>query len=126
MPCPWYRMGYCTSPRLRAPTAAVVSAERCASDADYRSCEYYVEEEGERGRRGLEGHLRPAVAQQLRPYPPIHVVSHRPRSGCPHMKVYDYGGGYLAYCNVLGRLLTKSEVRTCEDYWSTCPLRHYA
>jgi hypothetical protein len=92
--------------------------------SEYLSCEYYVEPS--QREQGLEKHLKPAIAQQLKPYPPIHVVPYRPSSGCPLMKVYDYSGGYLAYCSVLGRLLTRSEVETCEKYWSSCPLRHYA
>lgn len=126
MPCPWYRGGLCTSPKLREPSAHVTSPERCLSDTEYLSCEFYVDpSEVKREPKGLERHLRPAIAQQLKPYPPIHVIPYRPRSGCPYMKVYEYSGGYLAYCNILGRLLTRSEVEVCEKHWRTCPLSRY-
>ena len=127
MPCPWYRGGLCTSPRLKTPSSAVVSPDRCLSDTEYLSCEYYVDPaKAGRSPQGLEQHIKPAIAQQLKPYPPIHVVQRRPRSGCPNMKVYEYSGGYLAFCTVLNRLLTRSEVETCEKHWRTCPLRKYA
>ncbi len=125
MPCPWYRGGMCTSPKLSSPSSAVVSPERCLGGPEaYKSCSYYVEKETKRSSI-LEG-LKPAIAQSLKPYLRIHLIDSRPHSGCPYMKVHEYSGGYLAECLVLNRLLTKSEVRTCEKYWKSCPLYKYA
>ena len=123
MPCPWYRNGMCTSPKLRQPSRSVVSPQRCmGGEAEYRSCKLYVDPPQERKQgRGLLEQAKPALIQQLRPYTPIHLLSRRPASRCPFMKVYSYSGGYLAQCTVLGRLLTRSEVEACEKYWQTCP-----
>ncbi len=127
MPCPWYRGGVCTSPKLRRPSSSVVSPSRClGSEAEYRSCQFYVEPRQKQQRGGLLEAAKPAIAQQLKPYLPIHLLSAKPRSGCPHLKVYSYSGGYLAYCEVLGRLLTRSEAANCEKYWQTCPLKRAA
>ncbi len=130
MPCPWYRGGVCTSPKLKRPTSSVTSPDRClGGEAEYKSCQFYVEpqrkSDQERG-QGLLAAARPAIAQQLKPYLPIHLLNAKPKSKCPYIKVYSYGGGYLAYCNVLGRLLTKSEARLCEKYWQTCPFYRMA
>jgi len=132
VPCPWYRNGMCTSPRLRQPSRSVVSPQRClGSETEYKSCRFYVEppQQGGGGRRGGHGlveTMKPALAQQLRPYQPIHLLARRPSSRCPFFKVYSYGGGYLAYCKVLNRLLTRSEVELCEKYWQTCPFYRLA
>ncbi len=122
MPCPWYRNGMCTSPKIGKPTTAVVSVERCLGpEAEYKACEYFVDEKGH-ARKGIDSFTLTAAAQQYRPYPPIHVVYNRPDSKCPFIKVIDQGGGFIVYCNVLGRLLTRSEIKLCERYWRTCPI----
>ena len=135
MPCPWYRGGVCTSPKLRRPSSSVTSPSRClGGEAEYKSCRFYVEPRGgsESGRGGSGGKgalfesAKPAIVQQLRPYNPIHLVSSRPTSRCPYIKVYSYSGGFLVYCRVLGRLLTRSEVDLCNQYWETCPFYRQA
>ena len=131
MPCPWYRNGVCTSPKLRRPSSSVTSPSRClGSEAEYKSCRFYVEpkqkSEGGSGRGGLLEAAKPAIVQQLRPYNPIHLLASKPTSKCPYIKVYSYSGGYLAQCLVLRRLLTKSEVELCNKYWETCPFYRQA
>jgi hypothetical protein len=129
MPCPWYRNGMCTSPKLRQPSRSVVSPQRCmGSEAEYKSCRFYVDPPQERrGRtRSLLEQPKPAIIQQLRPYMPIHLLSRKPNSNCPYIKVYSYSGGYLAQCLVLNRLLTKSELTMCEKYWQSCPFYRMA
>ncbi len=127
MPCPWYQNGMCTSPKLPEASELVVSRERCLGGPEaYRLCKYYVEpeKEGRRGKRkGIERFSTPAPAeaQKYKPYPPIHVIPRKPSSACPFIKIINYAGGYLAYCRVLNRLLTKHEVSNCDRYWKTCP-----
>jgi len=115
----------CTSPKLPEPSQLVVSSDRCLAGREvYRLCSYYVEpEKKQKSKKGIERFTTPAPAeaQKYKPYPPIHVVSWRPRSGCPFIKVINYAGGYLAYCRVLNRLLTKHEILNCDRYWKTCP-----
>lgn len=125
LPCPWYKSGMCTSPRLREPSTLVVNPERClGKHEDYRSCRYFVDvEKQEEKEKSLTRFTQPtpAIAQQLKPYPPIHLLHTKPSSTCPYFKVYEYAGNYLAYCNVLERLLTRSEVKNCEKLWKNCP-----
>ncbi len=128
MPCPWYRNGLCTSPKLGRPSSIVVSKERClGSEAEYRTCQYYVEPKtGEEEKRGLQVHLKPAALKNLKPYPPIHLYTKPIKPSCPYMKVYEYMGGWLAECTVLKRLLTKSEIDKCISYWRSCPIYRQA
>ncbi len=123
MPCPWYKGGVCTSPKLRRPSPAVTHPSRClGSELEYKSCQFYVEEQNSgRTESKLVTSLKPAIAQQLRPYNPIHVIENKPSEKCPFIKVYSYSGGYLAECKVLSRLLTRSEVVLCSSNWSACP-----
>ncbi len=137
MPCPWYKNGMCTSPKLLTPSSSVVSTERCLGGPEqYKTCNFYVEPESG---QGVEQRTRsdvPSITEfsgvkssldkKLKPYPPIHLLDQRPLAQCPYMKVYEYGGGYLAYCAVLERLLTRSEVELCEQHWRSCPFRRIA
>ena len=56
-------------------------------------------------------------------YKPIHVLYTRPKSGCEFFKFSEEAGGYIAWCMVLNRPLTKDEAIKCEKYWRTCPYR---
>jgi hypothetical protein len=121
----------CTSPKLKRPSSSVTSPSRClGGEAEYRSCRFYVEPKSDQQRQRRGGGLleaaKPAIVQQLKPYTPIHVVYSKPTSKCPYMKVYSYSGGYLVFCRVLNRLLTRSEVETCNRYWETCPFYRQA
>ncbi len=136
MPCPWYKNGMCTSPKLVSPTSSVVSVERCLGGPEqYKTCNFYVEPGGEQQEQRARSDVpsitefsgrRTSLDKKLKPYPPIHLLDQRPLAECPYMKVYEYSGGYLAYCVALERLLTRSEVEVCEKYWRTCPMRKLA
>ncbi len=129
MPCPWYKNGMCTSPKLAKPSSAIVNTERCLGGPEsYKTCSFYVEpgggEEGsESGVPSITSFAKSGLEKKLKPYPPIHLLEQRPSGECPFMKVYEYSGGFLAYCVILERLLTRSEVETCEKYWRSCPIR---
>ncbi len=129
MPCPWYKNGMCTSPKLVKPTTSVVNLERCMGGPEsYKTCQFYVEPGGgeESGRSdtpSITSFSRTGLDKKLKPYPPIHLLERRPESSCQFFKVYEYGGGYLAYCAILERLLTRSEVEACEKHWRSCPVR---
>ncbi|MCE4600079.1 MAG: hypothetical protein F7C38_00735 [Desulfurococcales archaeon] len=56
-------------------------------------------------------------------YKPIHILYTRPRSECNFFKYTEESGGYIAWCMVLNRPLTKDEAIKCEKYWKTCPYR---
>jgi len=128
MPCPWYRNGLCTSPRLRRPTASVTNPSRClGGESEYKSCRLYTEPANASSSASKSiASPRPALIEQLKPYNLIHLVERKPQAGCPYMKIHNYSGGYLAECLVLGRLLTRSEVKLCEQGWSSCPFYRYA
>ncbi|MET1101715.1 MAG: hypothetical protein ABWW69_04475 [Pyrodictiaceae archaeon] len=122
MPCPWYKNGMCTSPKLPRPSSLVVSKDRCLeSESEYKSCRFYVEPARNSSQGGLETHVKPSIVQQLKPYLPIHLIEDDIQSGCPFLKKIEYMGGFLAKCTVLDRLLTKSEARLCAKYWRDCP-----
>ena len=129
MPCPWYKNGMCTSPKLHRPSSAVVNLERCMGGPEqYKTCSFYVEpggesEESNRSTPAITSFTKSGLEKKLKPYPPIHLLDHRPESGCQFLKVYEYSGGFLAYCTILERLLTRSEVKLCESHWRQCPIR---
>lgn len=56
-------------------------------------------------------------------YKPIHLLYTRPSSKCDFFTYEEESGGYIAYCMVLGRPLTKDEAIKCENYWASCPYR---
>ncbi|MFZ8782868.1 MAG: hypothetical protein ACO2OR_02650 [Desulfurococcaceae archaeon] len=64
-------------------------------------------------------------------YLPIHALSScSERSECPYFEVIEYGREpevvCIAYCKVTERYLTRSAVKKCIAYWSTCPFKQYA
>ncbi len=121
MPCPYYQNGRCTSPKLPKPSTAVVNPSRCLSDNEYRTCQYYIEQEEQ---KSLE-YFGDKIKKELKPYPPIHYLERPIKSDCPYYQLLSYGGYYIAKCEILGRLLTKHEALTCTKYWETCPIIKY-
>ena len=59
-------------------------------------------------------------------FPAIYVIHRRPASECSFFRVEEGEGGYMAYCKVLERYLTRSEIPKCERYWKECPYRRLA
>lgn len=120
MPCPWFRGGLCTSPRLREPSSSVVSPQRCGGgEAEYKACRFYTEPVRARGLAA--GGRGEAV------WPPIHVMDSPLQSGCQFFelaRIQERGvSGYTARCRVLGRLLTTTEAAACSVHWEGCPFR---
>jgi len=116
MPCPWYINGLCTSPKLGEPTDSVTDVRRCASESEYAKCAYYVDPRNQQRR-----------AEKLRPYAPIHAIPQGLSIGCPYSEILTLESGLrVAYCKILGRLLTRTEAQTCAMYWNGCPYKeHY-
>ncbi|MET1128977.1 MAG: hypothetical protein ABWW70_06635 [Thermoproteota archaeon] len=104
-----------------------MSPSRCLADeATYRVCTYYQDPQERRERKSIiDITSKPSLVQSLRPYAPIHLLSEKPPSKCTHMEIYSYSGGYLAFCKVLGRLLTRSEAKLCAPFYQTCPLYRF-
>jgi len=123
MPCPYFKNKMCTSPLLPEPTDAIIVPSRCLSDDKYRTCKFYVESgKSEKQSTLIVSTLSDEQLKELKPYPPIHYLENPLNSECPHYKLLSYGGYYLAYCNVLGRILTRHEALLCSKYWETCPI----
>ena len=119
MPCPWYQYGVCTSPKLPGPTDAIVSAQRCLSDTEYKSCQYYVEPSASKSNQ-----QRSVRRDKLKIYTPIHAIPQEIQIGCPFATITKTEGNILiAYCKILDRPLTKYEAITCSKYWRDCPYR---
>jgi len=123
MPCPWYRNGYCTSPRLAEPTDAIVNLQRCLSDSDYRTCAYFEE-------LGISKESEAVVAREkssIGIYLPIHGLVQPIKSECPLYVIERHDSGlYIASCKILNRYLTKYEVPLCKNNWQDCPYRKFA
>jgi len=119
LPCPWYQYGVCTSPKLPGPTDAVVSATRCLSDNEYKSCAYYVESSS------LKLNNQKSLRRdKLKIYVPIHALPKEISIECPYAALSKMEMGIvIAYCKVLDRPLTRFEAITCSKYWRDCPFR---
>jgi len=127
VPCPWYSHGYCTSPKLDKPSVDVVFKDRCLSDSEYKTCSLYVEI-NEFSKKGIEKYtsISEDEVKKLKPYPLLHYLNYPPKSNCEYIVIYEHTGYYLAYCKVLDRLLARHEVKLCEMFFDTCPIRKYA
>ncbi|MEM1619150.1 MAG: hypothetical protein QXU97_04080 [Fervidicoccaceae archaeon] len=118
MPCPLYRSGLCHSPKLGEPSADVVKREICGSSSAFTSCSYYAE-----GKLDVSSFSERARADVRRLLEYVHYVPFKPSSSCPEIRVLELSRGYVAYCAVLSRYLTKYEVELCSKLPSGCPLR---
>ena len=66
------------------------------------------------------------AAKQHMMYPNIFVLNRKPSSECEYFRVEKTSEGmYVAYCEVLGRYLTRFHVEKCERSWKTCPYRRF-
>ncbi len=121
MPCPWYREGLCTSPKLENPSSDPVMPHRClGAEEVYSKCRYYSTEEKVK--------LKPvtptsAISIFGKPLALLHAIRQKPSSECEYFEVKDTGEHYLAGCKVLRRYLTIYEVDLCNKYWRECPYR---
>ena len=119
MPCPWYKHGMCTSPKVGEPTDAVVNPIRCGSDSEYKSCTYYVEPSAT-----MTSDQKAPRRDRLRLYAPIHALPPNTAISCPEATIIKLESGAIAaYCKVLNRALTKYEVELCNKYWRDCPYK---
>ncbi|PUA32224.1 MAG: hypothetical protein B7O98_06020 [Zestosphaera tikiterensis] len=116
MPCPWYREGLCTSPKLESPSSDPVLPHIClGAEEAYIKCRYYSS--GERIKP------KPAVPMFGKPLTLLHAIKQKPSSDCEYFVVEYVGEHYLAGCKVLRRYLTTYEVDLCSKYWRECPYR---
>ena len=115
MPCPWYKDGVCTSPALESPSPDPVIPAICLGDEEvYGKCRYF---------RKVSKQAAPTY-KASKPLLLIHSLSKEPRSGCEFFTVERHeSGSFLSVCRVLGRYLTRYEVKLCERYWRDCPFR---
>ncbi len=126
MPCPYYMNGYCTSPKLPQPSEHVVTLERCLGDESaFKLCRYYVEKSESTMNTGILSYSnrKEGLPSGTRIYPAIHLIHTKPTSSCTYFKIYEITGGFVAYCDKLKRLLTKSEAQRCSKYSEDCPYR---
>jgi hypothetical protein len=120
MPCPFFKNGLCTSPLLGEPRADVYRPGVCDGDKSmYSKCPYYTE----KGLETLQTFTMDDVVRKLKPDPLLHYMRKRPVSSCKYMKVYEISGHYVAYCQLLGRLLTRYEAELCVTMPEGCPIR---
>lgn len=122
MPCPWYRYGMCTSPKLPEPTGDVVAVDRCNSDDLYANCIYFVQEASARPTQFKRAIVR---REKTKVYAPIHALPPQLECQCPECEISSTENGIrVAYCKILDRYLTKYEAYECSRYWKDCPYRY--
>ncbi len=120
MPCPYYKQGLCTSPLLGEPRADLYQPGVCDGDkTKYMKCPYYTE----KGLESLQTFTDEDIVHKLKPDPILHYMKKRLESRCEHFKVYQMAGHYIAYCQLLNRLLTRFEAELCASYPERCPIR---
>ncbi|PWV36278.1 MAG: hypothetical protein DJ555_08135 [Desulfurococcaceae archaeon] len=130
LPCPFYRGGACHSPKLEEPDDSVVAASRCRGPPEtYMGCSLYVntdlgvnkppENNNNSGKGGVRVITKNSIASKI--YSPIHLLKEPLISECPGYRIENVGTGYVAFCNVLRRALTKYEAKLCSLYWRECP-----
>ncbi|MEM1627753.1 MAG: hypothetical protein QXP02_05440 [Desulfurococcaceae archaeon] len=64
-------------------------------------------------------------------YLPIHALpSCSVSSDCPFLQIVEVSSDSdkycVAYCKAIGRYLTRSFIKKCELYWSSCPLLKFS
>ncbi|MGC9114700.1 MAG: hypothetical protein ACP5HH_01655 [Fervidicoccaceae archaeon] len=117
MPCPFYRGGRCVSPILGSlSTEDLYERGKCDGDG-YKSCKYYREAISISG---------DGILLDKKPDPLLNVLEKPPKEVCPLMRVAKAERGYVAYCSVLDRFLTRYEVSLCEQGYHRCPLKKIA
>ncbi|MEW9491572.1 MAG: hypothetical protein TQ35_0005135 [Candidatus Aramenus sulfurataquae] len=117
--CPYYKNGYCTSPMLDTPSDSVVSPQRCFKT--YKGCRFYVDKGEEK--QGLEVYDEERIEQEVKFYPRVNVLMEKVDSECQFFQLLRTNSGFIAYCKVLGRILTESSAELCSKYWQKCPIR---
>ncbi|AWR99975.1 hypothetical protein [Metallosphaera hakonensis] len=104
---------------LDTPTDSVTSPGRCFKS--YKGCRYY-QDTGEEEKQGLEIY-QPSVEQEVKFYPRVNVMENPVDSSCEHYKPMRTQRGYVAYCDILSRILTVSGAQMCSKHWQKCPIR---
>ncbi len=127
MPCPYYRAGMCTSPKLEQPSDDVVAATRCLGNSpeSYMACSLYVAIEHPKGLEIVvgKGGVRVGTVSKQKIYAPIHLLREQLQCECIYFSLAPIEGekGYVARCSLLRRYLTKYEARLCARHWRDCP-----
>ncbi len=119
MSCPWYKDGFCTSPKLEHPSSDPVSLMTCLRGPnEYANCRYFSEKA-----RGGSAPMTSSATKFGKALLMIHALNDKPRLGCEFFEADNHEGYYLAGCLVLKRYLTKFEATECEKHWRSCPYR---
>lgn len=109
--CPYYEKGRCKSPLLKEPASHVVDESRCMGD--YTSCRLFPKS-SDKNQQDDSG---------KRSFVQVNLLDRIPSSACPSFSVIRIEKGIVAKCNVLDRILVKSQVRLCEERWASCPFQ---
>ena len=99
--CPFYNNGVCKSPLLKEPAPA---DGNCFGD--YTSCRLFPNKDDGKGS-----------------FVQVNLLDRIPSSACPAFAVIRIEKGIIAKCNLLDRILAKSQVKLCEERWASCPFQ---
>ena len=119
--CPFYKGGFCVSPLLDKPTDYVTDSSRCLGN--YTTCRFYPNEgksEGAAG--GLAAYVGGTeVDQEINYYASINLLDKPIDSGCKYFVLVRTSKGLVAKCQVMNRVLTKTQAVLCSKYYTSCP-----
>ena len=118
--CPYYKGGYCTSPMLPNPDDTITSSQRCMTEK-YITCRYYVPKEEDEEKKALENYIY--EPKEIIIFSPVNVLDEPRQSECEFFQILKTDKGYIAKCRVMNRVLTKSHVNNCANFWLSCPIR---
>jgi hypothetical protein len=64
---------------------------------------------------------------EIKPDPRINIIEGKPplNPPCRYSSIYDNGVGWVLYCNIMMRYLTKFEAENCLENANRCPLIKY-
>ncbi len=119
--CPYYKGGFCVSPLLDKPTDYITDSSRCLGN--YTTCRFYP---GEAKAQEVGGSLASYISdsevdQEINYYASVNILEKPIDSGCKYFTIVRTSKGLVAKCEVLNRVLTKSQALLCSKYYASCP-----
>lgn len=106
------------SPMLENPTDTIVSPSRCFKT--FRGCRYFIDKNEEK--EGLEV-FNEKIDQEIKFYPEVNILNEKIDSNCEYFQLIKIESGFIAYCKILGRIITSANADLCSKYWQKCPIR---
>lgn len=107
---------------LDSPSDVVTSPDRCFKI--YKTCRYFVDNGEDKEDEGLEKFQENKIEQEIKFYPKVNLIQETMDSGCEFFQLMKTENGFIAFCNILNRIIAESQAKRCSLYWEKCPLRN--